>query len=120
MADWEWLLRCLRAGRDVFYIPRSLILYRQHEASVSSSSFRVHRDVQESFQIIHENARYLSSPDVASLYGRRFVALARRAGISLARRDFERARAALALMAKAPWNALRSVLATHSFTGASS
>lgn len=120
MADWEWLLRCLRAGRDVFYIPRSLILYRQHEASVSSFSFRVHRDVQESFQIIHQNARYLSSSDIASLYGRRYVALARRAGISLARRDFERARAALALMAMAPWSALRTVLATHPFTHAPS
>lgn len=120
MADWEWLLRCLCAGLDVLYIPRTLILYRQHGASVSSASFRVHRDVRESFHIIHQYARYLSPSDLAYLYRRRFIALAKRTGVSVARRDFRRAGSALSLMTVVPYCFLRSLLAARPFVDAKS
>src|SRR5690606_22498361 len=38
-SDWDWLLRCLQGGWSVEYIPRTLILYRAHQNSVSSKSF---------------------------------------------------------------------------------
>jgi GT2 family glycosyltransferase len=109
MGDWEWLIRSLRAQQSVLYIPRALILYRQHQASVSSASFRVHRDVRDSFHIIRDNARYLSATDILKLYRERFVALGKRAAVSLVRRHFNRAGVALALMAAAPWIALQAV-----------
>jgi glycosyltransferase involved in cell wall biosynthesis len=111
MGDWEWLLRCLRSRRAVLYIPRTLILYRQHYFSVSSASFRVHRDVRESFRIIRDHAGFLSVLDILTLYRQRFVTLAQRAGISLVRRQFNRAGTAFALMAAAPWIALQTVAA---------
>jgi GT2 family glycosyltransferase len=111
MGDWEWLIRSLRAQQSVLYIPRALILYRQHQASVSSTSFRVHRDVRDSFRIIRANATYLSATDILKLYRERFVALAKRAAVSLVRRHFSRAGSALALMAATPWIAMQAVAA---------
>lgn len=109
MGDWEWLIRSLCAQQSVLYIPRALILYRQHQASVSSTSFRVHRDVRDSLHIIRDNARYLSAAEILKLYRERFVALGKRAAVSLVRRHFKRAGAALALMAAAPWIAMQAV-----------
>jgi GT2 family glycosyltransferase len=47
MADFDWLLRCLKLGYDIEYIPRTTMLYRMHSASVSSNSFRRGQDLIE-------------------------------------------------------------------------
>jgi glycosyltransferase involved in cell wall biosynthesis len=51
LGDYEWLLRCLKLGYDVEYIPRTTMLYRTHSASVSSSSFRRGQDLIERLEL---------------------------------------------------------------------
>lgn len=66
--DWEWLLRLLSKGWAVEYIPRTLILYRQHSASVSSVSYRTHRDIRESLRIFHQYQGFLSTQNYITLH----------------------------------------------------
>ncbi len=77
-ADWDWLLRCLEAGWKLEYVPRSLIGYRQHTGSVSSLSFRAHRDLLERFTIAEKHGRFLRFTDISPLYLPIFKALLRR------------------------------------------
>lgn len=77
-ADWEWLLRCLSAGWSVEYIPRTLIGYRQHHASVSTRSFQSHRDVLESLTIVDRHGAVLESWDRVRLHARLIEFLLRR------------------------------------------
>jgi glycosyltransferase involved in cell wall biosynthesis len=52
LGDWEWLLRCLVKGYGVWYVPRTTMLYRQHDSSVSSRSFREAQDLREKLRIL--------------------------------------------------------------------
>ena len=101
-SDWEWLLRCLQRGWDVDYIPQTLIGYRMHAGSVSNASFREHRDVSESFDIIKLYAASLTRREVYRLYTRKAWYLTRRIGSSLLQPNPERARKALALLVRVP------------------
>jgi GT2 family glycosyltransferase len=56
MADWEWLLRILSLGLAVEYVPRTLLLYRHHDASVSSGSYAIGQDVLDALAIIDQYA----------------------------------------------------------------
>jgi glycosyltransferase involved in cell wall biosynthesis len=47
LGDFEGLLRCLKLGYDIEYIPRTTMLYRMHPASVSSNSFKRGQDLSE-------------------------------------------------------------------------
>ena len=51
MADFDWLLRCLKLGYDIEYIPRTTMLYRMHSATVSSNSFRRGQDLIERLEL---------------------------------------------------------------------
>jgi GT2 family glycosyltransferase len=51
LGDFEWLLRCLKLGYDVEYIPRTTMLYRMHSASVSSNSFERGQDLIERLEL---------------------------------------------------------------------
>jgi len=101
-SDWAWLLRCLRQGWGVDYIPQTLIVYRQHAASVSNTSFRDHRDVVESFEIVQSFAAYLTLRDVCQWHAARARALISRLGRSLLNRNIDRARKALVLLLRIP------------------
>jgi GT2 family glycosyltransferase len=52
MADFDWLLRCLKLGYHIEYIPRTTMLYRMHSANVSSNSFRRGQDLIERLEIL--------------------------------------------------------------------
>ena len=52
MADFDWLLRCLKLGYDIEYIPRTTMLYRMHLASISSNSLRRGQDLIEWLEIL--------------------------------------------------------------------
>jgi GT2 family glycosyltransferase len=52
LGDFEWLLRCLKLGYDIEYIPRTTMLYRIHSASVSSNSFRRGHDLIERLELL--------------------------------------------------------------------
>jgi len=62
LGDFEWLLRCLKLGYDIEYIPRTTMRYRMHPASVSSTSFRRGQDLIERLEILgtYCNEGYLS------------------------------------------------------------
>jgi glycosyltransferase involved in cell wall biosynthesis len=49
--DYDWLLRCLKSGHDVQYIPRTTMLYRMHAGSVSGTSLKSGRDLKERLDI---------------------------------------------------------------------
>ena len=51
LGDFEWLLRCLKLGYDIEYIPRTTMLYRMHSSSVSSNSFRRGQDLIERLEL---------------------------------------------------------------------
>ncbi|WP_392534630.1 glycosyltransferase family 2 protein [Nostoc sp. C117] len=70
-ADWEWLLRCLNCGWSIEYIPRTLILYRQNLASVSSKSFKSHLDISEFTEIIPNYVNLFKTPELLHLYWQR-------------------------------------------------
>lgn len=67
-ADWEWLLRCLMKGWSIEYIPRTLILYRQHVSSVAHKAFQIHQDLREFMEIIPNYIHFLESNDIAYLH----------------------------------------------------
>ncbi len=88
--DWEWLLRCLNQGYSIEYIPRTLILYRQHYASVSSISFNTHRDITESIEIVDQYKEILTKEEILNLYQQWIIALIKRIGRSLLQRNIKR------------------------------
>lgn len=63
LGDYEWLLRCLKLGYDVEYIPRTTMIYRMHPASVSSNSFKRGQDLSERLEIfgIYYEEGYLTT-----------------------------------------------------------
>jgi GT2 family glycosyltransferase len=77
-ADWDWLIRCLQGRWDVLYVPESLIDYRQHTGTVSSESFRGHRDLREQLRLVSRYRSFLERGDVIGLHARVAEALARR------------------------------------------
>jgi len=80
-ADWDWLIRCHQGRWDVLYVPESLIDYRQHTSTVSSRSFRVHRDLQEQLLLVNRYRSFLEPGDAFGLHARMASALVRR-GVS--------------------------------------
>jgi len=68
LGDWDWLLRCLEGGYAIEYIPRSIMVYRMHESSVSAESFRSGRDLRERIRILGRYDRYLMQEDRNALY----------------------------------------------------
>jgi GT2 family glycosyltransferase len=69
MADFDWLLRCLKLGYDIEYIPRTTMLYRMHSASVSSNSFRRGRDLAEQLELfgIYFHESYLTARELRAV-----------------------------------------------------
>jgi glycosyltransferase involved in cell wall biosynthesis len=106
LGDWEWLLRCLARGWSVEYVPRTLIRYRQHEASVSARSFRTDRDIRESLEIIRRHPAVLSSWDVLRLHGERIRSCLHRMARAVLRRDVPRA----LLVLQTSWIVVRSLV----------
>jgi GT2 family glycosyltransferase len=96
-ADWDWLLRCLADGWSVEYIPRALIRYRQHPRSISSQSFRTHRDLTEHLILLHRYGRFLERSDIWTIH--------RRLGSYAGRRA---ARAVLQVRPAGVWRAART------------
>jgi hypothetical protein len=66
LGDFEWLLRCLKRGYDVEYIPRTTLLYRMHPASVSSNSFKRGQDLVERLELfgIYCHEKYLTEDEL--------------------------------------------------------
>ena len=69
LADFEWLLRCLKLGYDIEYIPRTTMLYRMHSAAVSSKSFRSGQDLIERLEVfgIYCDESYLTKRELRAV-----------------------------------------------------
>jgi GT2 family glycosyltransferase len=80
MADFDWLLRCLKLGYDVEYIPRTTMLYRTHSASVSSNAFRYGQDLIEQLELfgIYYDESYLTKRELRAVRMRLFYTALRR------------------------------------------
>jgi glycosyltransferase involved in cell wall biosynthesis len=87
-ADWDWLMRCLDSGWAVEYVPRTLIAYRQHTATVSVRSFQTHRDISESLVLARRYRAFLDPSDAARFYTRLVLRLGRRAARAASRGEY--------------------------------
>jgi GT2 family glycosyltransferase len=90
VGDWEWLLRCLSHGWRIEYVPRTLIKYRQHGASVSTASSYLDRDIRESLGMFRRYAGILTPTELLGLHSRRVTYCIRRSLRALASRDVRR------------------------------
>ena len=100
LGDWEFVLRMLRTGWTIEYIPLCISVYRQSATSVSSRSFREHRDVKEALIILARFREFLPPRDMATRHVQYFYTLARRAAASVVRGDMERLRSSSLLSLK--------------------
>ncbi len=107
--DWDFLIRVLKNGWDIEYLPRSLMRYRIHDASASSFAFRVHLDIEESLQIIQKCAPLLTVRDIAGTHLAYSLHLLSRCGASLLRADFLRLWCALRMLVRTGANCLGSL-----------
>jgi GT2 family glycosyltransferase len=85
-ADQDWLIRGLDRGWDVEYIPRTLLIYRQHHASLSSKSFLVHQDLVEQLMLVDRFGGVLSKGESLRFHAQLMNFLIRRVGRALIRR----------------------------------
>jgi GT2 family glycosyltransferase len=101
MGDWDWLLRCLQKGYGVWYIPRTTMLYRQHEGAVSSRSFSEAQDIRDRLQILKAcaDSGIITASDHRARVRATLRHLARRAAVRLARRDWTSFRSHMRLVA---------------------
>src|SRR5262249_5773265 len=90
MGDLDWLLRCLSKSWSIEYIPRTLIIYRAHDSSVSSASFRSDRDIVEGLKILNRYSWALGKWEILAFHKRRIVYALKRALRGFFRLDLRR------------------------------
>lgn len=83
-ADQDWLMRGLERGWSIDYIPRTLLVYRQHHASLSARSFLVHQDLVEQLMLVDRYGGLLSRRESLRFHARLLQFAARRAARALA------------------------------------
>jgi glycosyltransferase involved in cell wall biosynthesis len=111
LGDWDWLIRCLQRGWAVEYIPRTLIKYRQHSASVSAGSFSASRDILEALQVATKYARTMTRWELMEFHLRREKFVGLRLGRALFKRDYRRALELIRLVPEIASNAVRCLVA---------
>ncbi len=101
LGDLEWLVRALRGGLSVVYVPRTLIFYRENEGNVSSVSFKTNRDFREALLICERHGHDSDlRPAVASYTIATMRRAFRRAVTSVLRGDIMRGAGSLRLFGK--------------------
>jgi glycosyltransferase involved in cell wall biosynthesis len=89
-SDWDFVLRALRSGWTIEYIPLCLSVFRRSERCLSSKCFREHRDVREALMIFEQFREFLPFPYMAGLHFYYLYTLARRSAASMLHGDLER------------------------------
>lgn len=99
--DLEWLLRYGFSGKEIAYLPRTLIQYRCHTANVSSTSFATNRDIGDSLQLYE---LYHADPRISSacreFLKSQFKNVLRRVGVAAVRFQWARFRSAVVMTEK--------------------
>lgn len=93
--DMEWILRILNQGFQITYIPMSLTIYRQISSSVSSVSFKKHRDIYEHANLIIHYIQLFSAKEIRKLFFKFNLQLAKRNVSSVLSGDLTRLIASL-------------------------
>ncbi len=96
--DMEWILRMLSQGYHINYIPKSLTVYRQISTSVSSTSFKKHRDIYEHANLIMHYIHLFNQKEIRKIYLKFNLQLAKRNVSSMLSGNFTRLRASLKMM----------------------
>jgi glycosyltransferase involved in cell wall biosynthesis/SAM-dependent methyltransferase len=76
--DWDFLLRLLKAGWDVEYIPTALMRYRMNPSGSSSISFRRHRDIYETLTVMQRHHTVASASQISAYHANMMPVLFRR------------------------------------------
>jgi GT2 family glycosyltransferase len=110
--DYDLLLRVLAKGWNIEYLPKPLMLYREHEGSVSSKNFLNHTDLIETINIDQNYNHVLSFTDKYVVYIHQIVfkTLLRRIVRSVLMGNMQRLQAALKVTGMA-WRAFFKSLA---------
>jgi GT2 family glycosyltransferase len=105
MADFDWLLRCLKLGYDIEYIPRTTMLYRIHSATVSSNSLGRGQDLVEWLEILGSycDESYLTKREFRAVRAKVIYVALKRLGRRLSRGQLRSS----GNMLSACWRALR-------------
>jgi len=90
-SDYDWLLRVLDYGYSILYIPRTLLVYRQHVMSVSSYSFRHDLDLLQGSAIRRKYKHILSRTEYWQIQWSSITSALYRAARAISRRDFQKA-----------------------------
>jgi GT2 family glycosyltransferase len=106
LGDYEWLLRCLKLGYDIEYIPRTTMLYRTHPASVSSSSFRRGQDLIERLELFgaYCDEGYLTKRQVRAVRMQIIYTALKRIVKQLSARQLENSGNLLSVCRRALWS----------------
>lgn len=78
LGDLDWLIKALLKPKDIIYIQRTLILYRSSAGNVSSTSFRLNRDLREAVKIAKRYGTIQCLQPAVAHYLQRQVAMASR------------------------------------------
>jgi len=89
--DWDFMLRMLKSGWDIEYVPAALMNYRMNPEGSSSVSFLRHKDVFETLEIFQRHQLVLSIPSVARYHIIQLWRLTRRLVGAVFRGNGERA-----------------------------
>jgi glycosyltransferase involved in cell wall biosynthesis len=106
LGDYEWLLRCLKLGYDIEYIPRTTMLYRTHSGSVSSNAFRSGKDLIERLELfgIHCDEGYVTKGQLRVVRMQIIYTALKRIAKQLCARKLENNRNLLSVCGRALWS----------------
>lgn len=96
--DMEWLLRIMSTGYSIIYLPKSLTTYRQLETSISSISFKIHRDLFELANLVIAYKSLFTFIEMFKFYCSMIYSLFRRIVKSILSLNFLRLKNAIILL----------------------
>jgi glycosyltransferase involved in cell wall biosynthesis len=110
LGDFEWLLRCLKLGYDVEYIPRTTMFYRMHPASVSSNSFGRGQDLIERLELFdtYYDEGYLTNGELRVVRMQIIYTALKRVAKQLRAHKLENSRNLLSVCLRALWSKSRN------------
>jgi glycosyltransferase involved in cell wall biosynthesis len=89
-ADWDWSMRALERGWSIEYIPRPLTIYRQHDATMSTSALRNDVDIRDAIRVLDRFGHTLGKRELIAYHVSRGKFALRRLGRGVMTRDARR------------------------------
>ena len=89
-ADWDWSMRALDRGWSIEYIPRPLTVYRQHDATMSTSALRNDVDIRDAIRVLDRFGHTLGKRELVAYHLARGKFALRRLGRGVIKGDARR------------------------------